>query len=76
MPVTYSGCLGDWFTGLGAKTFVAKKYFKFSSFSCVCFNKKYVEIMINHFTMRLIILKWFRRQKCSKKRKNNEIKRG
>ena len=29
MPVTYSGCLGDWFTGLGAKTFVPKKYLSF-----------------------------------------------
>ena len=40
------------------------------------FNKKYVEVMINDFTMHLIISKWLRRQKCREKRKNNEAKRG
>ena len=34
MPVTYSGRLGDWYTGLGAETLALKKYFKLSSFSC------------------------------------------
>ena len=38
MPVMYSGCLGDWYTGLGAETLVPKKYFKFSSISCVFRN--------------------------------------
>ena len=29
MPVTYSSCLEDWFTGLGAKTLGPKKYLSF-----------------------------------------------
>ena len=33
-------------------------------------KKKYVEVMINDFTMHLIILKWLRKQKCTQKRKN------
>ena len=34
-----------------------------------CFNKKYVEVANNDFTMHLITLKWLGRQKCRQKRK-------
>ena len=33
------------------------------------FNKKYVQVAINDFTMYLIISKWLKRQKCRHKRK-------
>ena len=33
------------------------------------FNKKYVKVVINDFTMHLIISKWLRRQKCRQKSK-------
>ena len=32
------------------------------------FNKKYVEVAINDFTMHLVVSKWLRRQKCRQKR--------
>ena len=38
MLVTYSGHLGEWYTSLGAKTLASKKYFNFSSFSCISTN--------------------------------------
>ena len=38
------------------------------------FNKKYVEIAINHFTRHLIISKWLRKPKCGKKRKKVDEK--
>ena len=58
-----SNFLGDWYTGLGAQTLAPKKQFLIFLF-LVIFQQK-----INTFTMHLIILKWFRRQKCWKKRK-------
>ena len=61
--MTYSGCLGDWYTSLGTKKAPVSLFFQFY------FNKKYVELAINDFTMHLIILKWLRRQKCRQKRK-------
>ena len=38
-------------------------------FFLLCFNKKYVKVVVNDFTMHLIILKWLRRQKCRQKKK-------
>ena len=53
---------------LGLQNFGAQEtLFKFP-FSAV-FNKKYVEVAINNFTMHLIISKWLRRQICRLKRK-------
>ena len=53
---------------LGLQNFGAQEtLFKFP-FSAV-FNKKYVEVAINDFTMHLIISKWLRRQICRLKRK-------
>ena len=66
-PVTFPGCLGD-HTGLGAQTLVLKK--NLSSLFSVVLEQRYVEVAINNFTIHLIILKWFRRQKCRHKRKN------
>ena len=40
---------------------VQKAFFKLFS---VYFNKKYVEVVIRHFKMCLIISEWFRRPKC------------
>ena len=72
-PVTYSGLLGERYTGLGAQTGAQKKLFKFS-FSVVFQYIKYVEIAINDFTGYLIISKWLRKPKCRKKRKKVEEK--
>ena len=66
--VTYSGRLGDWYTSLGTKKAPVSLFFQFY------FNKKYVEVAINDFTVHLIILKWFRRQKCKQKRKTMKQK--
>ena len=66
--MTYSGRLGDWYIGLGAPTLVAKKHFSRFLFQ-LYFNKKYVEVAINDFTMHLIISKLLRRQKFRQKRK-------
>ena len=44
-----------------------KKLFKF--LFQLCFNKKQVEVVVNDFTMHLIISKWLRIQKCRQKRK-------
>ena len=60
MSVTHSGRLGDRCNGLGAKTLAPKPLY---------FNKKYVEVAINDFTMHLVISKWIRIQKCRQKRK-------
>ena len=60
--VTYSGCLGDWCPSFGAKNAPVKFFFQFY------FNKNYVEVAINDFTMHLIILKWVRRQNYRQKR--------
>ena len=42
---TYSGSLGNRYTGLGAQTLAPKK--QFSSFPFLYFNKEYVEVAIN-----------------------------
>ena len=39
------------------------------------FNKKYVEVAINYFTMNLIILKWLKKQKFRQKRKTMRPKK-
>ena len=59
---TYSGHLADCLTGLGAKTLAQKKKKTkknaFQVFFCqFYFNEKYVEVVINNFTMHLIISK-------------------
>ena len=64
----YSGRLGDRHTGLGARTLAPKEHFPRFLFQ-LYFNKKYVEVGINGFTMHLIISKWLRKQKCKQKRK-------
>ena len=64
----YSGRLGDRHTGLDAITLAPKKHFPRFLFQ-LYFNKKYVEVGINGFTMHLIISKWLRKQKCRQKRK-------
>ena len=55
---TYPALYGDWYSGLGVQITL----FKFRFF--MYFNKA-----VNDFTIHLIILKWFRRQKCRLKRK-------
>ena len=64
--LTYSDCLGDRYTGLGAQTLALKRYFSIFLFS-LYFNKKCVEVAINDFTMHLIILKWLRRQNADRR---------
>ena len=66
--MTYSGRLGDWYTSWGTKKAPVNIFFQFY------FNKKYVEVAINDFTMHPIILKWLRRQKCRQKRKTMKQK--
>ena len=68
LPVTYSGCLGDQYTSFGAHTLAPNKHFSSFLFQ-LYFNKKYFEVVINAFTMHLILSKWLRRQKCRQKRK-------
>ena len=66
--MTYSDCLREWYKGLGDQNLAPKKLFKFTFFQ-LYFNKKYVEVANNDFTMHLIISKWLRRQKCRQKKK-------
>ena len=66
--MTYSGRLGDRHTGLSAISLAPIKHFPRFLFQ-LYFNKKYVEVGINAFTMHLIISKWLRKQKCRQKRK-------
>ena len=54
--VTYSDCLGDRHTGLGAQALAPKKHFSSFLFSAV-FQQKYVEVAVNNFTMHLIFSK-------------------
>ena len=68
-PVTYSGRLGDWYTGWGTQTLAPKKHF-LSFFFHLHFNKKHVEVVINDLAVHLIILKWLRRQKHTQKKKS------
>ena len=70
MTVAYSVRLGDWYTSLGTQ----KTLFNF--FAVVFqddFDKKYVEVAINDFTMHLIFSKWLRRQKCRQKSFSEEF---
>ena len=64
----YPDRLRDRYTGLDAQTLAPKKDFSRFVFSVV-FNKKYVEVAITGFTIHIIILKWFRRQKWREDRK-------
>ena len=41
----------------------------------VVFQQKYVEVVINDFTMHVIISKWLRIQKTKTEEKSNETKR-
>ena len=50
-----------------------KNNFHVFFFGCVSM-KKYVELVINDFTMGLIILNWIRRQKCGQCRKKMKPK--
>ena len=52
-PVMYSGHLGDQSNSLGAQ----KNAFQALFFFQLYFNKEYVQVVINDFTMHLIILK-------------------
>ena len=61
-PGTYPGRLGDRCTGFGAQILAPKNFS--SLFFQLYFNKKYVEVAINDFTMHLIFSKQLRRQKC------------
>ena len=66
--MTYSGLFGDRYTGLRAQILVPKNNFKVFFFQ-LYFNKKYVEVAINDFTMHLTVLKRLRIQKCRHKKK-------
>ena len=67
--MTYWGLLGNRYTGLDTQTLVSKKHFLIFLFSVVFQKNIYFEVVINDFTMHLIILKWFKIQKCRQKRK-------
>ena len=62
MPPRHSG---DWYTSLH-KLWHPKNPFQ-DLFFQLHFNKKYVEVAINDFTMHLVVSKWLRRQKCRQK---------
>ena len=62
LPVMYLDHLRDRYTALGTKTT------QFSFFQ-LYFNKNCTEVAINDFTIHLIILKWFKIQKCKQMRK-------
>ena len=61
--MTYSGHLGDWYVPVWVPKYWCPKN---TSFFQLYFNK-YVEVVINNFTMHLIILKLLRKQKCKNK---------
>ena len=67
--VTYSGRLEDRYTDLDSQTLAFKNQFSSVIFFQLYFNKKYIEMAINDFTMLLIISKWLRMQKCRQMRK-------
>ena len=71
--MTPPGCLGDWYTGLGTQTLAPKKHYQ-DFFVQLYFNKKYVEVAINYFTVHVIISKWFTRQKIQTEEKTIETK--
>ena len=58
---------------IGIPVWAPKKQFS-SFFIQFCFNIKYVEVMINDFTVHLIIWKWLRRRKCRQKREKMKPK--
>ena len=58
--MAHLGRLGDRYT---------KKRFSSFLFLQSYFNKKYVEVALNDFTMRLINSKWSGLRKCRRKRK-------
>ena len=62
VTVMYPGHMGDRCTGLCTQTLVF--------FFQLYFNKKCVKVVINDFTMHLIMPKWLKRQKCREKRKS------
>ena len=49
LPVTYSGCLGDQYTGLDNQTKNTVQVFFFQLY----FNKKYVEVATRDFIMHI-----------------------
>ena len=55
----------------GPKLWHPKKTFQVF-FLHLYFNERYVEVVINDFTMHLIILKWLRIQKCRQNRKTKD----
>ena len=67
--VTYSGRLGDRYTGLGTQNLVRKNQFSSFLLSVEFQQKKCVEVAINDFTMHLIVSKWLIMQKRRQKRK-------
>ena len=66
LSVTYSGCLGDRYTDLGAKNIFPVFFLE------LYFNEKCVEVAINDFTMLRISSKWLRIMQT--KKKNSETK--
>ena len=68
--MVYSGRSGDRYTRLGAQTRQRSKSTFQVFFFQLYFNKKYVKVAINDFTMYLIISKWLRIKKCRQKRKS------
>ena len=73
--VTDSGCLRDQCTSLGVcKLWHPKKSFQVFFFQ-LYFNKKYLEVVINDFTMHLSILKWLRKQKIQTREKQQDKKK-
>ena len=69
LAVTYSGRLGDRYTGLGAQTLTPKRYFSSFHFSGVFQQKIRWSGDQLFFKMNLIISKWLRMEKCRQKRK-------
>ena len=65
--MTYLGCLGDQYTGLGGHSVAQEALFRCFFFQ-LYFNKKYVDVVIDNFTMHLIISKWFRIKKNADRR--------
>ena len=69
--VTYSGRSGDRYTGLGAQTLPPQNTFQVFFFQ-LYFNKKYVEVATNDFTMHLIISRWLRIKKALRQKGQSE----
>ena len=71
--VTYSGCLGEQYTGWIPKLWCPKSIFQVLFFQ-LHFNKKHVEVAISNSTMHLIISKWLRRQNTNRGEKQCDKK--